>query len=372
MRRPPFSRDHGRLAWWLGPLAPKDRPPTGVTRTSVQLPKRDGRPPLEALLYAPATRAPHGALVVSHGLQYLGPADPRMDRFLRILAHSGLAVLAPFIPDYLRLTLAPGALADFQTAVHGMLARPEVPAGAKVGLFSISFGSLLVLRAAAEPALASRVGGVVCFGGYADWQETLRFALSGQGDGAHDPLNSPAVFLNLERWIDGAPADREVVCAAWRRFCYVTWGHPAMKQDGQHQAVARLIARDLPAPDRELFLLGCGIGGRTLEVAGDALRRAREPNAYLDPRPYLGRIEAPVHVVHGADDDVISVSEADALEAAFPPGARVSKHLTGLYGHTAAGGLSLLTGAASELRTLGAIVSAILDAGRFPVTRRKV
>ena len=74
------------LARWLGPWAGERRVPSGVTRDAIDVP---GERPFEAWRYQPASRRPIAAVVLVHGLHYAGPADPRLDRFARILAASG-------------------------------------------------------------------------------------------------------------------------------------------------------------------------------------------------------------------------------------------------------------------------------------------
>src|SRR5690554_1723584 len=93
-----------QLGRWLGPWAGAEQAPEGVLRTSVFVEARaEGERPFEAWLYRPRRGRPLGAYLVAPGLHYAGPADPRMDRFLRVLASAGLVVLCPFLPDFTAL-----------------------------------------------------------------------------------------------------------------------------------------------------------------------------------------------------------------------------------------------------------------------------
>src|SRR6185369_8298818 len=128
--------DLAALLRWLGPWA-GDATPPGVTRTT-----RAPRGLEKAYLYAPRGRAPAGAYLVAPALHFLGPDDPRLDRFCRVLAASGLLVLAPFLPDFLRLTLSPST-ADHVAAGFDDLERLATERGlARPAVFSISFGSM--------------------------------------------------------------------------------------------------------------------------------------------------------------------------------------------------------------------------------------
>lgn len=361
-------RGYLTLVRWLGPWASEARIPLAFRRRRVRI-QGGPTPSYEAWMYTPSRGPIRGAYVIAPGLHYAGPADPRMNRFCSILATSGIAVLAPFLPDYTALRVTPKALADFDAAFATMLDRPELPADVRPGVFSISFGSLLALRLAASEERRDQVGSLVLFGGYADWSATIRFCLTGEIDGhAHidrDPLNQPVVFMNLIDDLNGAPAEPAALLRTWRRYVEATWGRPEMKVDGRHIEVARRYLADVPADQRELYLTGCGAlpGGYSLCTA--ALERSTETAAFLDPRPYLPEVRCPVHLVHGIDDDVIPYVESERLRDELAH-TECQLLLTGLYGHTTKSGkeagsaLAQLPDIARELWTMGRIVGAMI------------
>lgn len=354
------------LGRWLGPWTSASVVPGVTTREEIDVPaRRDGDRPLRAFVYRPPpSRPPTGALLLLPGLHYLGPADPRMDRFARVLAASGIVAVAPHLPDYLALVPSPGVFRDAERSLDALLALPGRPPG-RPGVFSISFGSLPALHLAA--ARGADLGALVVFGGYADFMDTLRFCIRGRPGAKHDPLNRPVVFMNLLPWLPGRPHDATALLAAWRRYVMATWGRPEMKEDGQWQAVARAVAEDLAPEERPLYFMGTGAlpGGDAL--FDEALARARDDFAWLDPRPLVGGVRCPVHLVHGADDDVIPYEHALTLARALPPALLRGVHLTGLYGHTHGNGfgadIRAIPALAREVRTLVQMLSALAAAG---------
>lgn len=360
---------YARLARWLGPWADEASGPE-VRREVVAI---AGAIEFEAWLYHPATRQ-RGAYLIAPGLHYAGPADPRMDRFCRVLAAAGFVVLAPFLPDYTALRVAPACFGDLEASFEALLDRPEIGPDQRPGVFSISFGSLPALRLAARARRANRVGGLIVFGGYASWHDTIQFCLSGRIGGVlhgtRDPLNQPVVFMNL---IDAvaeltgvAAHDRPPLLEAWRAYVQATWGQQEMKQPGRFEAVAHAHGEALPSAIREVFLIGCGAIPGGAELAARALAGAPARSMFLDPGPYLDQIRCPVHFVHGIDDDVIPYVESQKLGAAMAGHARATVHLTGLYGHTsqAAGGRGRGAGALGrELRTMTRILRAFVRCG---------
>jgi pimeloyl-ACP methyl ester carboxylesterase len=346
------ARTLASLVRWLGPWTPETRVPDVRIETVTV----DGRFP--ARVYHPRGEV-RGALAIAPGLHHDGPDDRRMDRFCRVLAASGILTMAPFLPDFVALRVTPAAIEDFTHAYDAFAAgRAAAP-----GLFSISFGSLLALRTAA----VRDVGGVVVFGGYADWDATIRFTVTGELDGrswvARDWRNLPVVFMNLLDDIGDAPAaaERAAVVEAWRRYVRATWGRNEMRAREAWEASARAHAAEVPPSARDFYLRGCGLAPGAADAIDAALAR-RGKIEFLDVRPYLARVRCPVWITHGVADDVIPWTQAESLARGFPPGARPPVLLTGLYGHTQLEGAGGARALARELAAMVRIVRAIEQA----------
>lgn len=353
--RAAHARTYASLLRWLGPWTPQDRAPdVRIERIAIGS--------FEGKLFVPPGRAV-GAYAIAPGLHYAGPDDERMDRFCRVLAASGILTLAPYLPSYVSLMLDASAIEDFGAVFDALRAHPACPV-AKPGVFSISFGSLLALRLAA--ARPDDVGAVICFGGYADWSATVRFAVTGVIDGkawaTRDHRNLPVVFMNLLDEIDGRPDDPTALVAAWTKFVRATWGQHEMKEDARWQAIARALADEVPADARELYLQGVGLAPGGPARIDRALDRATSRTAFLDVRPHLGGVRGPVWLVHGLTDDVIPYVQAAALKSAMPPSTPCQVHLTGLYGHTQIEGARSPVAAVKEVATMARIVGAMVAA----------
>jgi pimeloyl-ACP methyl ester carboxylesterase len=350
------SQTLATLLRWLGPWTSDRSVPSGVNRETwviregqlhghrahrANKPPKSGEPSLlDAYVYTPPTPT-LGTYLIAPGLHFLGPDDPRLDRFCRVLARTGFRVVAPFLPAYVDLHVSDSAPRDLELVARALLER--LLPGERVTLFSISFGSWPALEVAAR--LGDRVDGVITFGGYANFEAAVRFCVDGVMRGpdgdvklARDPLNSPALFLNLLPFIEGLQGENTLALeAAWREMTYRTWGKMELKASGRLDPIARALAPRVPEPHRELFLVGCGVVPGALELVDDALRRARGPLAFASPALALRRLKCPVVICHGRDDDVIPYSEALALHRVLEPLVPTRLYLTGLYGHTGAG-----------------------------------
>jgi pimeloyl-ACP methyl ester carboxylesterase len=280
-----------------------------------------------------------GTYLIAPGLHFDGPEDPRLERFCRILAHAGFRVVAPILPAYAELCVHPSAVEDLEVVARELSHR--LPARERFTVFSISFGSWPALEVAAR--LPEHVDSVVTFGGYADFESAVRFCVDGvmrgpEGDVqlARDPLNQPALFLNVLPWLD-VPGDGHTALAeAWREMAHRTWGRMELKAAGRLQPFAEALLERVPRSQRDLFLVGCGVRPGGAALVNDALARAAGALGFASPLPAIERLRRPVVVCHGRDDDVIPWNEAEKLHRALKGRVPTRLLLTGLYGHTGA------------------------------------
>jgi pimeloyl-ACP methyl ester carboxylesterase len=343
--------------------------PDGVTRHEVSFEGPNG--PMRAWVLRPEHRAPSGRLFVIHGLHFLGPEDPRLLRFLSAVAASGVEVFAPFIPTLLSLKLEEAAVAETAAALKA--ATIDAPSG-RIGIFTISFGSALGLRLMADPRFQEHTGDLMLFGGYCDWKDALRYSITDR-DTRHDvvppdPLNQPAVYMNLVEDMEGAPTDTQHLHAAWMAYVKATWGDPAMRDIARFEPIARKLAETLADDERPLFLRGCGLGEGAYQEVEGALSRSEARLAWLAPHDDLARLSCTLHIAHGADDDVVPVRHAAALADAATSCPKVTRAVTGIYGHTEHVGIGGLLkrgpAAFQELRTIVGLLHAITSVSHPP------
>ena len=355
-----FRRARGvaLLARWLGPWTRADAAPRGVERHVV----REGASRCD--VYRPARRA-EGALLVVHGVHFHGPDDPRFERFARVLAGTGLVVVAPEVRSY--RALMPGASAGEDIGVAAALTEREaVQLGTKPAGFSISFGCLGMLNAIAARDGGSGWAGVMPFGGFADWRATTRFAFTGRLDDGtaapNDPLARPVMAIRLAEELAEEGVNVAEVQEAWRRFVHQTWCDEAMAEGDAWIEPARNIGSALAAPERGLYELGLGLRAEATEAIEAALS-ARDWSE-LDPRLAAGELSCPVYVAHGVGDQVIPVQEAPKLAAAAGRSSEVRCYVTRWFGHTGSGGFD--GDAVQELSTMLGFLGALSGLPRTP------
>jgi pimeloyl-ACP methyl ester carboxylesterase len=305
------------LARWLGPWANAEKAPRVDTRDEIV----DG---IKVRFYGAARSKRQ--FIIAPGLHYAAADDPRMDRFCRILAASGAEVVAPFIPDYLKLTPGRQSIADFIRVFDATKRGKPI-------VFSISFGSLLAFALAAERG--AEISRLVIFGGYSDFHATMRFCLTGEvasgREAIRDPLNQPVVLMNLLHILEHDRTQTPALIDGWMQYVRGTWGRPHYKVDRKFVEVAEAIAPSVPESIRELYRIGIGVVPGAVDIAMPALEKFDA--SPLDPSPFLPRVTNRVDLVHGMDDDVIPFEQSHDLATKLV-NADVRAHITGLYGHT--------------------------------------
>ncbi|MFK7998222.1 MAG: hypothetical protein AB8H86_01450 [Polyangiales bacterium] len=329
MRALAQGRRIAALGRWLGPWTPDEDVPPGIRRRETTLPSESGRR-IRAWTYR-GTAPLEGAMLVVPGLHYLGPADPRLDRFCRVLASARILVLCPFLPDFGELRVAETLGTDALCAYDALCAHPELPARISPGVFSISFGSLPALRVAAS----RDIGALMLFGGYADWTDAVRFSLTGNTlDGVegrpYDPLNRPVVFNNMLPLLHDV--NREAVRHAIFEQVRLTWGKAEMKVPGALRPSALRLADALPdAASKRFFLQATGLEEGGEERVWELLEKSNGAFDHLNPSVWAKKIEVQAVVAHGREDDVIPVEHAEKLAAMIP---NAETFITGTYAHT--------------------------------------
>lgn len=267
---------------------------------------------IPARLYAPPTAAKAPGVVLVHGVHRLGIDEPRLERFARALADTGIHVMTPLVRELSDYKVTPSSVDTIGAAVSALRARLGVE---KVGLMGMSFGGGLSLLAAADPRFAGDVAFVVAVGAHDDLSRVSRFFVEGEIQEpsgatralrAHDYGAMVLVHANIEDFFpeEDAPAAADAV-RLW------LW---------EEQAEARAAAEAL-SPESRAKLDRLFEGG-TASLEGELLASIAKRRAELEavsPRGRLGSLRAPVYLLHGEGDRVIPSTEALWLATSVPP-----------------------------------------------------
>ena len=260
--------------------------------------------------YVPRAIADPPGLVLVHGIHRLAVDEPRLVRFARALAASGVAVLTPEVRELADYRVDARSIDTIGTAAHALSAKLS----RKVGVMGMSFAGGLSLLAACDPRFAADIGMVVAVGAHDDAARVARFFATSRiarPDGSTASLAAHGygvlvfVYAHAERFFlpDDLPTARQAL-AAWL---------------AEERDAARAIARDSSPASRELLerLFDHRLEQVTVPFLGvvDA-----EPSAFeaVSPHRRLDALRVPIFLLHGAGDTVIPATETEWLARDVP------------------------------------------------------
>jgi pimeloyl-ACP methyl ester carboxylesterase len=257
-----------------------------------RLPAAVGERAIDVDLYpAPRIRGRASGLVLVHGLSARGKDDPRVRQAASLLARAGWTVAVPTVTGLTVLRLRPDDAAIVVSAAHALNATGYRP----IAILAVSLGAGPALLGASDPTLGGSISAVLALGGYASAVELLRYTLTGaygfDGQGGRRPVNEPAIA-------QFARANADLVDSPGHRLV----------DNRDPRAIDDLVAA-LPVNTRRLL-------------------------AALSPEGAVGRLHAPLFLIHGRDDPAVPFTESLRLDrAARAAGRPVTTVIVGSLGH---------------------------------------
>ena len=252
-------------------------------------------------------------MVVCHGVHHLGVDEPRMMRFARAIASSGVAVLTPELKELADYHIDPRSITTIGRASEMLKARVK---RSGVGVLGLSFAGGLSLLAASEPEFAPSIDFVVAVGAHDELERVAKFFVTDEIDTvdggklhlhAHDYGAVVLVYMYVDHFF--APHDVPSAREALRLWLWEKFDD------------ARAEAKKLSTEGQDEIALV--FGHREDEMRCRDRARDRAPHgrheACLAARPPRG---APARAFfHGEGDTVIPATETRWLAHDVPEGA---------------------------------------------------
>ncbi|MGA8939958.1 MAG: CocE/NonD family hydrolase [Acidobacteriaceae bacterium] len=282
-----------------------------VTTTDMTLPLPSGA--IEARMYTPVNHPNAPALVIVHGVHYLGMNEPRLVAFASAMASCGLRVLTPELPDIKDYHVGAGSIASIgDTAVW----MDQHNGGRPVGVMGLSFSGSLALLAAAEPQYKPDMQFVVAVGSEDSMARVANYYLTGRDvrpNGTTEvlpPHEYGALVLEYENLQDFVPVgDLEAVRLVLRDHLYED---PA----AEHAAMAKLT-QEQAAESKQLMDTTSPI---TRQMIAESDAKHVAAMAGVSPEGHMARLATPVYLLQGEADNIIPAAETLWLERQIPHG----------------------------------------------------
>jgi pimeloyl-ACP methyl ester carboxylesterase len=309
-----------------------------------------GNPSARARLYKPKGVADPPGLVIVHGVHRLGVDEPRMAKFARAMASSGVVVLTPELKELADYRIDPRSIETIGRAAGDLAARVH---RAGVGVLGFSFAGGLSLLAAADPRYAPSISFVAAVGAHDDVSRVSHFFATNEiadPDGhtihlaAHEYGLLVLVYAHAEEFFspqDHAGARDALGQWLWEDRDAARVGAKALSEAGQAKLALLFASRSAEIRPEILAVLG----------------RHEGEMAAVSPHDHLGGMHVPVYLLHGAGDTVIPPSETSWLARDVPPAFLRNALISPAISHVELGGEP----SAQEKLALVHFMSGLLD-----------
>ncbi len=313
---------HYRAAKVLSRFADAKTSYSDLDETSFELATPNG--PTRARLYSPKGATGLPGLVVVPGVHHLGVDEPRLERFARAIAESGIVVLTPEAKALTDYQIRPESIATIGAAATELSHR----IGRKgVGVMGLSFAGGLSLLATANPDTNAHISFCVAVGAHDDIRHVARFfarneAIEPNGHvvsmRAHPYGILVLVYEHLADFF--AAGDLNAAHEAIRQWL---WEDKAEARETEKklspagQATFDALAEP-PPPSPDAAKAGQFPAHPMATQILAALELYGPSLDAVSPHGHLQSIHVPVFVLHGAGDDVIPATEAEWLGQDVP------------------------------------------------------
>ena len=268
---------------------------------------------VKARMFSPPGGSPKDrpAVVLVHGVQYLGIEEPRLQRFAKSVVSAGIVVLTPQVDELADYHVSARSIETVGASIRALRGRSG---HTKVGLMGTSFGGGVALLTAADARFADEVSFVVAIGAHDDLGRVSRFFATdeiSEVSGATKKLHAHgygAMVLVYTHAEDFFPTDD--LATARESLKLWLW---------EKRDKARETAKGLSPASRVKMdqFFDTDASNFRPELLAMIDRRAGDMKL-VSPHDHLAGLRAHVYLLHGAGDTVIPATETSWLAHDVP------------------------------------------------------
>jgi pimeloyl-ACP methyl ester carboxylesterase len=311
----PFAKDHLEAVSVLQQVSGKPVPSLIAHIVSHPIHTQDLNLNVEsgqvrARLYLPDNLPNAPALVVFHGVHYLGIDEPRLMSFAAAMASCGMRVLTPELPDIKDYHVDSTSTKTIGESVHWFAQRT----GGPVGVMGLSFAGGLALVAAADPLyhpdfkFVFAVGSQDSMGRVAGYYITNRDARP-NGTVELLPAHEYGPLVLEYQYIENFVPKQDIAAirSVLRAHLY------------EDKAAEQAAAAKLTEPQKlEALELMDATSPKTRALIAAANAKHTADLAGLSPDSHLKTFTTPVYLLHGQADNIIPSAETLWMASELP------------------------------------------------------
>ena len=296
--------------------------PVATSELTLELPSGT----IRARLYTPRYHPHAPAVLILHGVHYLGIDEPRLVAFASAISSCGLRVLTPELPDIKDYHIGANSIASIGEA-SGWLAHQN--GGQPVGVIGLSFSGSLSLLAAGRPRFSPSIKFVFAIGSEDQMSRVANYYITGEDirpDGTEEmlpPHEYGALVLEYAHLEELIPrSDLAAVRTGLRDHLY--------EDVPAERAALATLTSSQAAEAKQLMDTTSPITRRRLAEI-DAVEAASMDA--VSPHSHLAQLRTPVYLLHGEGDNIIPAAETEWLEADVPRNALQAALISPVLSH---------------------------------------
>ncbi|TGJ98276.1 alpha/beta hydrolase [Leptospira langatensis] len=273
-------------------------PPSEVLEEEVSL---TGFPKFRLKIFPAAPNSP--SVYLQHGMSARGIDDPRILTLATHLRNSGLQVFLPELPEVKGLRIASETVGNIR-ALFDFFSKRE---GRSISFLSASFSAGMGMVALAGKKQQEFLDSVLLVGTYSDFSQTLPFILSNYD------LDPYAVHIVLYNYISKIRPELKSL----EEFYYQTALDNGLQRTGPSEKGPEVFQtlgkaeKEFAASIRSDASFRESLASSILKVLPKDFIRENSPCNFLEDW------KAPISLLHGFDDPVISPTESESLYEAL-------------------------------------------------------
>jgi dienelactone hydrolase len=280
-----------------------------IQSRDLEIPVHNGL--IRARLYTPTGHPNAPAVVILHGVHYLGIDEPRLVAFASAMSSCGLRVLTPELPDIKDYHVGANSITTIGESAQWM---SRAAGNRPVGVLGLSFSGGLSLLAAANPEFRPSIRFVVAVGSQDEMARVAEFYRTGEDERPNgteetlQPHEYGALVLEYEYLDEFVPAhDIAPIRAVLRAHLYE-------EPDVEKSALAHLTPQQ--SAEAEQLMNTSSPATRSALVRAEG--RHIQDMAGVSPYGHLAHLTTPVYLLHGEGDNIIPSAETEWMEAQLP------------------------------------------------------
>ena len=280
-------------------------------------------------VYSPNTKRKIPALILYPGATPLAENHIMLNEFAKVISYIGVRVFLPRIPDLKKVKINKRAINHMIDAYNSIEKRDDVDEKKIIGI-GMSFAGSLWIRACINSKIKNRPAGVISYGSFFDFNDTVKFIMTGECfDGEKKYTLKPDLWGRIV-------------------FLYNFFDHynylgdikkiklflkDKVLNEGKKSSI---ILKSLKLKDK-IFIDKVFSNDKKflLSISGEIMENIESKLNFISPNNFIDKIDFPISLIHGINDNMIPFTETIKFDKVLKEKKnKVNTFISSFHGHS--------------------------------------